>query len=92
MHEIKVNQRVVDITTGCGTYGHPYRITKESEMNILSDYMATGNPSKDWRVTITTEQTDAHIGVGKDYTSDQDITYQYDGSTYWEPDEKKGMV
>lgn len=90
MHEIKVNQRVVDITTGCGTYGHPYRITKESEMNILSDYMATGNPSKDWRVTITTEQTDAHTGVGKDYTSDQDITYQYDGSTYWEPVKKKG--
>lgn len=90
MHEIKVNQRVVDITTGCGTYGHPYRITKESEMNILSDYMATGNPSKDWRVTITTEQTDAHTGVGKDYTSDQDITYQYDGSTYWEQVKKNG--
>lgn len=88
MHEIKVNQRVVDITTGCGTYGHPYRITKESEMNILSDYMATGNPSKDWRVTITKKQTDVHTGDGKDYTSDQDITYQYDGSTYWEPVEK----
>lgn len=91
MHEIKVNQRVVDITNGCGTYGHPYRITKESEMNILSDYMATGNPSKDWRVTITREQTDAHTGVGKDYTSDQDITYQYDGSTYWEPVKKTGI-
>lgn len=88
MHEIKVNQRVVDITTGCGTYGHPYRITKESEMNILSDYMATGNPSKDWRVTITTNQTKVHTGAEKDYTSDQDITYQYDGSTYWEQVEK----
>lgn len=90
MHEIKVNQRVVDITTGCGTYEHPYRITKESEMNILSDYMATGNPSKDWRVTITENQTEVHTGAEKDYTSDQDITYQYDGSTYWEPVKKKG--
>lgn len=90
MHEIKVNQRVVDITTGCGTYGHPYRITKESEMNILSDYMATGNPSKDWRVTITKNQTEVHTGAEKDYTSDQDITYQYDGSTYWEQVEKTG--
>lgn len=90
MHEIKVNQRVVDITNGCGTYGHPYRITKESEMNILSDYMATGNPSKDWRVTITTNQTKVHTGAEKDYTSDQDITYQYDGSTYWEQVEKTG--
>ena len=90
MHEIKVNQRVVDITTGCGTYGHPYRITKESEMNILSDYMATGNPSKDWRVTITTNQTKVHTGAEKDYTSDQDITYQYDGSTYWEQVKKTG--
>ena len=91
MHEIKVNQRVVDITTGCGTYGHPYRITKESEMNILSDYMATGNPSKDWRVTITKEQTKVHAVTEKDYQSDQDITYQYDGSTYWEPVEKTGI-
>lgn len=90
MHEIKVNQRVVDITNGCGTYGHPYRITKESEMNILSDYMATGNPSKDWRVTITKNQTEVHTGAEKDYTSDQDITYQYDGSTYWEQVEKTG--
>lgn len=91
MHEIKVNQRVVDITTGCGTYEHPYRITKESEMNILSDYMATGNPSKDWRVTITENQTEVHTGAEKDYTSDQDITYQYDGSTYWEQVKKTGI-
>lgn len=44
---------------------HPYRITKESEMNILSDYMATGNPSKDWRVTITKNQIEVHTGAEK---------------------------
>lgn len=90
-HEIKVNQRVVDITNGCGTYGHPYRITKESEMKILSDYMASGEPRKDWRVTITGSQDTAHSAKSAtDYTSDQDVTYQYDGNGYWVQVENKG--
>lgn len=83
LHEIKVNQRVVDITNGCGTYGHPYRITKEQEMNVLSEYMSTGSPRKDWRVTVTKAQNTAHAAKSNDdYTSDQDVTYQYDGNDW----------
>lgn len=80
-HEIKVNQRVADITHGCGTYGHPYKITTEREMTILSEYMATGKPSQDWRVTITGNQSAQHTGyTDYDYTGDK--TYQFDG-TRW---------
>ena len=89
-HEIKVNQRVVDIINGCGTYGHPYRITKKEEMNILSDYMATGEPRKDWRVTITKSQDQVHVATDENkYTSTGDVTYQYDGNGNWVQVENK---
>lgn len=83
-HEIKVNQRVINIVDGCGTYGHPYRITKESEMNILSEYLATGQPRKDWRVKITKDQATSHTAKSDtDYTSENDVIYQYDGIKSW---------
>lgn len=81
-HEIKVNQRVADIVNGCGTYGHPYKITSESEMTIISEYLATGKARKDWRVTITKNQTEFCEN------SARDISYQYNG-TSWDPVEKE---
>lgn len=78
-HEIKVNQRVTDIVHGCGTYGHPYQITSAEEMKILADYMATGNPTKDWRVTVTKNQATYHVVADN---SDTDVTYQYNGSVW----------
>ena len=83
-HEIKVNQRVADIVNGCGTYGHPYKITSESEMTIISEYLATGKARKDWRVTITKNQTEFCEN------SARDISYQYNG-TSWDPVEKEEM-
>ena len=70
-HEIKVNQRVANITDGCGTYGHPYKITKPGEMKILSEYMSTGKARTEWKVTITSDQKTYHT----DSTIDK--TYQY---------------
>lgn len=82
-HEIKVNQRVTDITHGCGTYSHPYKITSEREMNILSEYMSTGTARTDWRVTITNDQSTYHGADDPDkYTYSGDKTYQFDG-TEW---------
>ncbi|MBU5480535.1 hypothetical protein [Blautia sp. MSJ-19] len=82
-HEIKVNQRVIDITHGCGTYSHPYKITSEREMNILSEYMATGTARTDWRVTITNSQSSYHVSGDTDkYSYSGDKTYQFDG-TEW---------
>lgn len=34
--EIKVNVRVVGLTSGCGTYNHPYEITKGSQLAVLA--------------------------------------------------------
>ena len=76
-HEIKVNQRVADIVNGCGTYGHPYAITTEGQMNIIAEYLATATPRKDWRITITNDQSKYHTDTSGD------ITYQYSGAI-WE--------
>lgn len=75
-HEIKVNQRVADILNGCGTYSHPYKITSDREMTILSEYMATGTARTDWRVTITGDQSTYHVG-DETYTSSEDKIYQF---------------
>ena len=85
-HEIRVNQRVTNIIHGCGTYGHPYQITTEKEMEILSEYMATGTARKDWRVTITRNKSEYHQTASADKC---DATYQFDGN-YWQLVENKG--
>lgn len=62
-HELVVNQRAADLTEGCGTYGHPYAITKERELEDLALYIATGNPKLDWKVRITAEPDTLHTGT-----------------------------
>lgn len=78
-HEIKVNQRVADIVKGCGTYGHPYNITTEGQMMIISEYLSTGMARKDWRVTITSNQNAFCTGQND---STYDVTYQFNGSQW----------
>lgn len=80
-HELKVNQRMDNIVSGCGTYGHPYRIVSSREMKILAEYMATGNAPQGWCVTVTGDQSTNHEG-----TADKtDVTYKYkkDGDAEW---------
>ncbi|MBD8930696.1 MAG: hypothetical protein EGQ79_00885 [Ruminococcus sp.] len=72
-HEIKVNQRVFDITEGCGTYGDPYVIQNAGEMEIISEYMRTNLPRTDWKITITKEQNAYCTNHSKD------ITFRYNG-------------
>ena len=81
-HEIKVNQRVYDIVDGCGTYGHPYVITFAGEMTIISEYLSTGMPRNDWKVTITNHQSVLCDG-------NTDITFRYNGRT-WEEVKNEG--
>lgn len=84
-HEIKVNQRVADITEGCGTYEHPYVITMAEEMTIISEYLASGSARKDWKITVSKEPAKYCTE-----SSPQDITYQFDGEQ-WEAVENTGM-
>lgn len=76
-HEIKVNQRVFDITEGCGTYGDPYVITAAGEMEIISEYMRTNLPRTDWKITITDDQNRYCTKHSTD-----DITFRYNGEQW----------
>ncbi len=56
-HEIKVNQRIPNFTTGCGTYGDPYAITSASEFNAAANYINNGTALDGWEVTIVKDQS-----------------------------------
>ena len=83
-HEIKVNQRVFDITKGCGTYGDPYVIENAGEMEIISEYMRTNLPRTDWKITITKEQNAYCTNHSKD------ITFRYNGVQWVEVSKEAG--
>lgn len=76
-HEIKVNQRVFDITEGCGTYGDPYVIKDAGEMEIISEYMRTKLPRTDWKITITNNQNAYCTNTNTNHS-----TFSYDGEQW----------
>lgn len=75
-HEIKVNQRVPKLATGCGTYGDPYAITKASELNAVADYINTRSAVDGWEVTITADQSEL-CQRRNGGSTDKEITYVY---------------
>ena len=79
-HEIQVNQRVPKLTTGCGTYGDPYAITKASELIAVANYVNLNSARDDWEVTIAVDQTDQTQLCQRrngGSTADSEITYVY---------------
>lgn len=57
-HEIKVNQRVASLETGCGTYSDPYALTSAAEIYSVSNYINNKQSLADGlRVTIAKDQT-----------------------------------
>ena len=75
-HEIKVNQRIPNFTTGCGTYGDPYAITSASEFNAAANYINNGTALDGWEVTIAKEQStlcQRRSGGNRD----NEVTYVY---------------
>lgn len=83
-HEIKVNQRVFDITEGCGTYGDPYVIKDAGEMEIISEYMRTNLPRTDWKITITNDQNTYCTNHSTD------ITFRYNGEQWIQVSKEAG--
>lgn len=83
-HEIKVNQRVFDITECCGTYGDPYVIKDAGEMEIISEYMRTNLPRTDWKITITNNQNTYCTNHSTD------ITFRYNGEQWVEVSKEAG--
>ena len=76
-HEIKVNQRVPNLTTGCGTYGDPYAITKATELNAVAEYINTQNPSDGWEVTIAANQETPCQRRSSSADTANEVTYVY---------------
>ena len=76
-HEIKVNQRVPNLTTGCGTYGDPYSITKATELNAVAEYINTQNPSDGWEVAITVDQETLCQRRSSGVDTGNEVTYVY---------------
>ena len=86
-HEIKVNQRMPKLTTGCGTYADPYAITKASELNAVAVYINTKSAVDGWEVTVTTNQSEL-CQRRSDHSTDREVTYVYkqanESSKKWE--------
>lgn len=87
-HEIRVNQRLEDLTTGCGTYADPYVIAKESKLVALTSYVNDNKPTDGWRITIAEDQSRecrrrAVSGTGHPDMSNE-VTYTYrDSDGQW---------
>ena len=56
-HEIKVNQRIPNLMTGCGTYSDPYAVTDATEMNAIANYINNSVALDGWEVTIAADQS-----------------------------------
>lgn len=56
-HEIKVNQRIPNLMTGCGTYGDPYAVADATEMNAIANYINNSVALDGWEVTIAADQS-----------------------------------
>ncbi len=78
--EIMVNQRVSDLTEGCGTYGHPYELTATLDMTTVADYIATAVPKDGWKIRVTAAQTTYHTESG----TGNDTVYMYNGTEWVE--------
>ena len=75
-HEIMVNQRISNLTTGCGTYGDPYVITSASELNAAARYINNGTALDGWEVTIAKNQS-ALCQRRNGGSTENEVTYVY---------------
>lgn len=76
-HEIKVNQRIPNLMTGCGTYGDPYTVKDATEMNAIANYINNGTALDGWEVTIAADQTKLCERRGDETKTDNEVVYVY---------------
>lgn len=80
-HEIKVNQRIPNLMTGCGTYGDPYAVTDATEMNAIANYINNSVALDGWEVTIAADQSRLCERRNKTKTdsarTDNEVVYVY---------------
>lgn len=80
-HEIKVNQRIPNLMTGCGTYGDPYAVKDATEMNAIANYINNSVALDGWEVTIAADQSRLCERRNKTKTdsarTDNEVVYVY---------------
>lgn len=85
-HEIKVNQRIPNLMTGCGTYGDPYTVTDAAEMNAIANYINNSVALDGWEVTIAANQSELCMRRSANPNTDNEVVYVYKQSN---PSESK---
>lgn len=80
-HEIKVNQRISNLMTGCGTYGDPYTVKDATEMHTIANYINNSVALDGWEVTIAADQSRLCERRNKTKTdsarTDNEVVYVY---------------
>lgn len=76
-HEIKVNQRIPNLMTGCGTYGDPYAVTDATEMNAIANYINNSVALDGWEVTIAADQSELCMRLSAEPNTDNEVVYVY---------------
>lgn len=87
-HEIRVNQRIPKLVTGCGTYGDPYTVKDAAEMNAIANYINNYVALDGWEVTIAADQSKLCMRRSDKSKTDNEVVYVYKQSngsnTRWE--------
>lgn len=76
-HEVRVNQRIPKLVTGCGTYGDPYSVTNAAEMNAIANYINNMTALDGWEVTIVAVQGRLCTRRSSDHSTNNEVTYVY---------------
>lgn len=79
-HEIDINQQVVNILEGCGTYDDPYIIDTEGQLETLGKFLSTGIIAG-WQLNISYEVA-SKTGTGS-LATDSGSHYLYTSGSTW---------
>lgn len=76
-HEIKVNQRVSNLLTGCGTYGDPYALTNAAEVVTVANYINGKESAADgWQIAVIDDQENLCTRRNNG-SNDHELIYEY---------------
>ena len=76
-HEIKVNQRVSNLLTGCGTYGDPYALTNAAEIVTVANYINGKESAADgWQIAVIDNQENLCTRRSNG-SHDHELIYEY---------------
>ena len=76
-HEIKVNQRVSNLLTGCGTYGDPHALTNAAEVVTVANYINGKESAADgWQIAVIDDQ-ESLCTRRSDGSKGHELIYEY---------------